>query len=356
MSSSAGLTILVHEWVTGGGLALASVPPSWAAEGLAMRRAIAADLAALPGRGARVIVTVDPRWPDDCGRWTTTRLNAEYSYQRLADLARQADYTVVIAPETMGVLAGLALALEPVGARSLSCSARSVELTGNKASLAEWLRVKGIATPASRTIVPAAGLPRDADYPAVLKPVDGAGSVDTYWVAHAGGLPIAALAMPVALLQPFHAGIPMSASFLAAEDHAWLIGIGRQRITIREGRFVYRGGSIPEPCPEAEKVLRRAVESVAGLRGFVGVDFLWEPDLGSVTVLEINPRVTTSFVGLSRLLPAGRLAAAWLAACGVPGYPRDLLEDLASLVHRQPPVCFDADGTIRPVQGVEVSS
>jgi len=66
-------------------------------------------------------------------------------------------------------------------------------------------------------------------------------------------------------------------------------------------------------------------------------------------VLEINPRATTSFVGLSRLLPAGRLAAAWLAACGVPGYTCGLLEHLADLVRRQPPVCFDADGTIRPV-------
>ena len=276
--------------------------------------------------------------------------------QWLAEVARQADYTVLIAPETMGVLAGLAIGLESAGACSLGCSARSMELTGNKARLADWLQARGIATPSCRTVVPAAGLPPDASYPAVLKPVDGAGSVDTYWVAHAGDLPLTALAMPVALLQPFYAGIPMSASFLVAEDRAWLIGIGRQRTAIRGGRFAYQGGLIPVPCGQAEPLLRRAVESVAGLRGFVGVDFFWEPELGETTVLEINPRVTTSFVGLSRLLPAGRLAAAWLAACGVPGYPRDLLEDLASLVHRQPPVCFDADGTIRPVQGVEVSS
>ena len=32
------------------------------------------------------------------------------------------------------------------------------------------------------------------------------------------------------------------------------------------------------------------------------------------TILEINPRPTTSYVGLSRLLPPGRLAAAWLGA------------------------------------------
>ncbi len=314
-----------------------------------MRRAIAADCAALPGPGARVVVTVDARWPDDPGPWTTIRMDTGDSNQWLADVARRVDYTVLIAPETMGVLAGLALGLESAGARSLGCSARSMELTGNKARLADWLQARGIATSSCRTVVPAAGLPPDAPYPAVLKPVDGAGSVDTYWVAHAGDLPLTALAMPVALLQPFHAGIPMSASFLVAEDRAWLIGSGRQRTAIREGRFVYLGGLIPVPCGQAESLLRRAVESVAGLRGFVGVDFFWAPQLGETTVLEINPRATTSFVGHSRLLPAGRLAAAWLAACGVPGYTCDLLENLAGLVRRQPPVCFDADGTIWPV-------
>ncbi len=314
-----------------------------------MRRAIAAAFAATPGPGARVIVTVDARWPDDSGSWTTTRMGAENNRTTLLEIARQADYTVLIAPETMGVLAGLAIGLETAGARSLGCSARSMELTGNKARLADWLKARGIATPGCRIVVPTAGLPPDAHYPAVLKPVDGAGSVDTYWVADAADLPAAARELPVALLQPFHDGIPMSASFLIAEDRPWLIGIGRQRIALREERFLYQGGVIPVPCPQAEALLGRAVQSVPGLRGFVGVDFLWEPQLGETTVLEINPRATTSFVGLSRLMPAGRLAAAWLAACGVPGYTRDLLADLADIGRRQPPVGFDADGTIRPV-------
>jgi len=314
-----------------------------------MRRAITADFAALPGRGARVIVTVDGRWPDEPGPWTTIQMGEENYHATLLEIARQADYTVLIAPETMGVLAGLAVRLESAGIRSLGCSARSMELTGNKAKLADCLQARGVATPSCRPIVPAAGLPLDAPYPAVLKPIDGAGSVDTFWVANAAALPAAARAMPVALLQPFHDGIPMSASFLVAEQRAWLIAIGRQRTAIREGRFVYQGGLIPVPCPQAEPLLRRAVKSVAGLRGFVGVDFFWEPQRGETTVLEINPRATTSFVGLSRLLPAGRLAAAWLAACGVPGYTRDLLENLADFVRRQRPVCFAADGTIRPV-------
>src|SRR4051794_31876420 len=55
--------VLVHEFVTGGGLAGQALPPSWAAEGAAMRRAIVADFAAVPG--VRVVMTLDDRLPDE---------------------------------------------------------------------------------------------------------------------------------------------------------------------------------------------------------------------------------------------------------------------------------------------------
>jgi predicted ATP-grasp superfamily ATP-dependent carboligase len=314
-----------------------------------MRRAVAGDFAALPGCGARVVLTVDARWPDDTGSWKTIQIQVGNFNQTLGEVARQADYTVLIAPETAGVLAALAREMEGAGARTLGGSPRSIEMTGNKSKLAEWLASRGIPTPSSRLVVPAAGLPQDAHYPAVLKPVDGAGSVDTYRIAHAADIPPGALAMPVALLQPLHTGIPMSASFVVAADRAWLVGMGRQKIEVQGNRFSYEGGLLPVPCDRAESTVRKAVESVADLRGFVGVDFLWEPEFEKATVLEINPRVTTSFVGLSRLLPRGRMAAAWLAACGVAGYKRILLEDLAQLVRLQPPICFDADGKIQAI-------
>ena len=45
--------------------------------------------------------------------------------------------------------------------------------------------------------------------------------------------------------------------------------------------------------------LQRAIDSLPGrARGWVGVDFLLAED-GQLTVIEINPRLTTSFVGLS---------------------------------------------------------
>ena len=104
--------------------------------------------------------------------------------------------------------------------------------------------------------------------------------------------------MPQALLQPFVPGEPMSASFLVSrEGRAWLIAIGRQRMELRDGRFEYRGGEIPVICPDAADQVSRAVAAIDGLAGFVGVDFIWDAQRRRATILEINPRPTTSLVG-----------------------------------------------------------
>ncbi len=124
-----------------------------------------------------------------------------------------------------------------------------------------------------------------------------------------------------------------------------LIGVGRQSVVVQDGRLEYRGGTLPAHGVGSVPAVRRAVECVPGLRGFVGVDFLRDEASEEVTVLEINPRPTTSIVGLVRLLPAGRLARAWIDA--VHGFAGGDSADLAAVVHRQNPLTFLADGTIR---------
>jgi len=345
MASGKALTILVHEWVTGGGLAGSPLPPSWAAEGAAMRRAIAADFASLPGNLVRVIVTLDARLPDDQGPWQVARIAVGDEIDRVRELARAADFTVLVAPETRGILAGLTREFQGAGARLLGSTAAAVELTGDKALLAKRLRALGIDTPAARTIDPVLGLPDDTEYPAVLKPVDGTGSVDTFYLSDARSVPADARGMRTALLQPFVPGEPMSASFLAGEaGRAWLIGVGRQHMEVKNARFAYRGGTIPALSGRDVEPLRAAVESIAGLCGFVGVDFIWDPARQYATLLEINPRPTTSYVGLSRLLPPGRLARAWLDACSRTTGDFEHLVSLAETVHGRGPLSFDAAG------------
>jgi predicted ATP-grasp superfamily ATP-dependent carboligase len=137
-------------------------------------------------------------------------------------------------------------------------------------------------------------------------------------------------------------GVAMSATFLVREGRSRLIATGRQRMTLREGRFSYEGGVLPCACPEALAIASAAVASVEGLNGLVGVDFIHDPGPGRVTVLEINPRPTTSCVGLARILPPGLLADAWLA--------REfdewslLMDRVDAAIAAASPIGFDADG------------
>jgi predicted ATP-grasp superfamily ATP-dependent carboligase len=77
--------------------------------------------------------------------------------------------------------------------------------------------------------------------------------------------------------------------------------------------------------------------------GYVGVDLvLGEADDGKDdVVIEVNPRLTTSYVGLRRLV-CGNLAAAMLAAAR--GQP-------VALSFAAGRVVFDADGTCRWMLG-----
>jgi len=84
--------------------------------------------------------------------------------------------------------------------------------------------------------------------------------------------------------------------------------------------FRYDGGETPIPSALAARAValgRRAVEAVPGLHGYVGVDLVLGPDPAgnSDVAIDINPRLTTSYVGL-RALAVGNLGRAILAVCG----------------------------------------
>jgi len=336
------LNILVVEFVTGGGLAGEPLPASWAAEGRAMRRTLAADFAS----AARVVVMLDDRFATDDGPWATASIAPGSFTERLRDLARRADYTVLVAPETTGVLERLTVEIEEAGGRVLGSTPAAVAVTADKSALGRWFEQNAIPTPSSLVIDPRDGLPADwTSYPAVLKPVDGAGSVDTFRIDGPSILPAAARSMSAALLQPLVPGVAMSASFLVSSwGEARLIATGTQRMALRDGRFSYDGGTIPVACPDALPVLHRAVEGLAGLRGFVGVDFLWDEDRREATVLEINPRATTSVVGLCRIASPGLLAQAWLAGFADADGWDDAVDRLQRAMADGPRVRFGASG------------
>ena len=109
---------------------------------------------------------------------------------------------------------------------------------------------------------------------------------------------------------------------------------------------MYLGGSLPLPAALAARAARLAVRAVGCLspsRGYLGVDLVLGDDPGGVAdvVIEINPRLTTSYVGLRALLE-GNLAATMLAiAAG----------QSPELCWKTGPIAFDAAGGVRQSGG-----
>src|SRR5271168_1184081 len=85
-------TVLVFEYVTGGGLAGRELPASWAIEGAAMRRAISRDFASVPG--VRVVSTLDARLPIEDLPGVDVLMIPDRDGHTIESLVAEADYTV----------------------------------------------------------------------------------------------------------------------------------------------------------------------------------------------------------------------------------------------------------------------
>jgi predicted ATP-grasp superfamily ATP-dependent carboligase len=314
---------------------------SLAHEGLAMLTAVVADLARVPD--IEVHVTRDPVLADCLWklalRLACARQRGGVDHNTLSDrdisqlddrvvwhdvaraqserslferLSSECDATLIIAPEFQGILAERCRWGEQSGGRLLGPSSTAVELCTNKLALSQLLQARGrptIDTYEFDVRSPAADLP----FPVVIKPRDGAGSQATYLVQNR--LELAWLLPSLrnesllenAIWQPFIRGQALSVGVLmpgAAGKPAEALPVCVQALS-QDGRFHYQGGRVPaqsERATEVQKAATEACRQVSGLRGYVGVDLVLPDDPASPpVVVEINPRLTTSYLGYQTL-------------------------------------------------------
>ena len=109
------------------------------------------------------------------------------------------------------------------------------------------------------------------------------------------------------IVQEYIQGTDISVSLISDGKKAVPISLNEQYITIGNAKGTYFGGKIPYESKyrdEAFEIAAKAVETIGGIKGFVGVDLLInadEKDVYSVYLLEINSRFTTPYVGLRKI-------------------------------------------------------
>lgn len=278
---------------------------SWYREGLAMLRAVAEDFLSLAD--CQVLLLRDHRIPAE--RFPTASLpvaTPDDELRLLRTLAATADYSLIIGPEMGSLLLDRVQICEEAGARLLSPGSPFVSVASHKGQTADRLRESGVPVPTAVEWSSVGPFPIDFVYPAVLKPLDGVGSEDTFLIDGPAVSSQPFRSRPTWRLERFCPGMPASiAAITGASSTLWLPAC-EQSIS-SDGRFAYRGGRVISDKRLQERARRLAEPALAAMppaNGFIGIDLM----LGGSSsgqddfVIEVNPRLTTSYVGLRKWL------------------------------------------------------
>ncbi len=336
------MRIFLYEYLTGGGTLderLGEMPSgSLLIEGTAMVAALAEDLAALPG--IQVDLLRDARIHDPRLERLPACIVRDANEHRLAfsRMSAIADRVILIAPESEGILLDRYRCAEATGTRMFSPSSTLIEVVADKHRTAAVLHAAGIPVPQGCLLSPDDRLPLDVSYPAVLKPQFGAGSCETRLLADVQAAIRYGRPAQTMRLERYHAGLAASVSVLCGAKQRLLLPAGRQLISA-DGSFRYLGGVVPlnqTVGHRAQRLADRVLDALPPAIGYVGIDLILgeDPDGGQDVVLEVNPRLTTSYLGLRRLC-RDNLAAMMLAVAG---------GDSVHLHWCDEPVAFTADG------------
>ncbi len=121
-----------------------------------------------------------------------------------------------------------------------------------------------------------------------------------------------------AVVQKYIRGVHGSISAVYSKFGVSLFSLNLQLIKRIGSSLKYFGGILPirdeRIVKEAKALLEKLFSKHPSLRGFIGLDVVWNDE--GIYVVEVNPRLTTSILGIAELYPeAGRvLVDSWIGA------------------------------------------
>jgi hypothetical protein len=232
------------------------------------------------------------------------------------------DQVIIVAPETDSVLLDWCARADKTGMRRLGASLAALTIASDKSQTAQRLQYHAIAhVPTYRldTSVPW----HDHIGEWVLKPRDGCGcdGVQRFQSSEQAQQAITALpSMHLSnwIAQPWLAGQAASLTLLGSSKGAQLLSMNEQVLNISVEGYVQlekvTTGSIRQDTARFEKLAQSVHEAIPGLEGVYGIDLLIQDQ--QLTVVEINPRVTSAYPGLRAALGINP-ATLWMQSLGL---------------------------------------
>ena len=244
-------------------------------------------------------------------------------------LAKKCDCAFLIAPECNGILVQMVREIEKTSVLNLGCSSSAVSLCGDKLNLYKYWFMNRVPTPNTWSQIDEV----ESDGPLVIKPKDGAGCERTMIVrdiydAKRKLTGINEDEQGKLIFQSFVHGFSASISCLLRFDGTQIfMPACAQTIANRNGKISYEGGWGPLPQEmqsRCENLARVALRGIDGIQGWVGIDVILGdcPKGNNDFVIEINPRLTSSYLGIRHLLEPSPIPW-WLSTANGPLKFRD---------------------------------
>ena len=301
------------------------MPPGLASEALGMLWAVLTDFSRWGA--VRTISVLDPRFEEQIPNLNRATLPADKvvgvspgDYETVyLSLLERCDAVIIIAPETNGILKKLTAHAERAGIPLLGSSSAAVAVAGDKESCARIFRDAELPVPESHaaSFASARRIAEQMCLPLVIKPWDGAGCEGVCRIDSFSDMP-AALALirrvtrrSQILLQSMMSGIHASVSLLIAGNRCLPLSLNRQLIE-NQAVFRYLGSEVPLHHAAGEYALELACTAarlIPGMKGYAGVDLVLKDR--RAWLIEINPRLTTSYIGLRRVAGINLARAIW---------------------------------------------
>ncbi len=303
------MKIFVFEYVSAGGLGETPL----LTEGYAMLKSICSNLSSA---GHEVHTLLCPKIGKLGLRPPADKIETYFSLDDVKKILPHVDACIPIAPDNL--LYDLTKMIE-AKTSLIGCPSKSILSCSNKdetyrivSKMSRYFEVPDYAT-LPLEVDPVLEYCNEIGFPVVIKPVDGAGCEGISVVDSKEGVPgaikkVSDVSTAKKLIaQEFCEGEHMSCSIICSKSRVLPISMNSQRINISGSNISYLGGISPHPCVHQEGIFEesKTIAQKLELFGFVGMDLLLSGD--KIYFMEINPRVTTSFIALSNVIQMGEL-------------------------------------------------
>ncbi|MHA1477224.1 MAG: ATP-grasp domain-containing protein [Promethearchaeota archaeon] len=322
--------IFIFEFVTGGGYNQVDIPLSLFCEGYAMLRTTIEDFKKL---GFQIITLLDKRI-SHLARYLKTDMvkfvKPEDDYLKIyTKYVKKSTFCFIIAPEFSKHLYNLTQIAKNLNKKILSIDLSGVWLGTSKLETYKYFIANKVNTPKSYKI-PLKGGKMDVDFilqkfeqfdcSLIMKPEDGAGSELIYHFTTKDQIlqlfERAKANFDIArsyIVQEFIDGDDLSISIINRTTSEKIntmdqiiLSINAQNVQNIDSNkdSLYLGGFTPV---ENYKVLKKKFEKIlksmdlTSFQGYFGIDFIKKAD-NSIHFIEINPRLTTSYIGIRNIL------------------------------------------------------